>query len=59
MNKDKGIEPYNDKHQRHGYWEMYWANELWYKRFYHNGKEIGYEEFYWYNGKLEEKKYYI
>lgn len=42
MNKD--IESYNNKKQRHGYWEKYWGDRLWYKKFYVNGKEVGYEE---------------
>jgi len=61
MNKDKDIVPRNDKGQRHGYWEMYWINgNLSIKCVYHNGKEIGYEGWYYYvNGKIEEKKYHI
>ena len=44
------ITPENDKGQRHGYWERYYANgNLWYKCFYHNGKEVGYEEWYHWN----------
>jgi len=57
----KSIRPYNDKRQPHGYWEIYlWSDILWYKRSYHNGEKVGYEE--WYNslsGKLVEKTYYI
>lgn len=42
--KDKSIAPYNDKYQRHGYWEVYIGNTIWYKCFFHNGYQIGYEE---------------
>jgi len=65
MKKKKGITPLNDKGQPHGLWEMYWVNgKLMWKCFYHNAKEIGYNECYdWYDchytDKLEEKKYYI
>jgi len=58
----KDITPTNNKGERHGYWEWYWADgNLWYKRFYHNGKRVGYEEFYdWCDtSKLTKKKYHI
>jgi len=52
---NKNIKPYNEKHQRHGYWEVYWSNsEAWYKAFYHNDNEISYEE-----NPERYKKYYI
>jgi len=59
MNKD--IEPKNAKGQRHGYWEIYWDNgHTWFKCVYINGKEIGFEELYWYdNGKVSVKSYYL
>jgi len=58
MNKD--IEPINNKGERHGLWETYSYGKLWYKRFYHNGKLVGYEEWYdYYNGKLIKKRYHI
>lgn len=42
---NKDIKPRNDKGQSHGFWELYWSDgSLWYKRFYHNGDEVGYEE---------------
>jgi len=57
MSKD--IRPRNNKEQRHGYWERYNSfGFLCYKCFFHNDKEVGYEEYY-FNGKLTEKKYYI
>jgi len=55
----KNIQPYNNKGEAHGLWEWYWGGTLMYKCFYHNGKEIGYEEYSWYSGKLTEKKYYL
>jgi len=58
MSNNKNIRPYNDKGQRHGYWEYYYDGKLWFKCFYHNDKEIGYEDYYNY-GKLTEKKYHI
>jgi len=59
MNKD--ITPLNDKNQPHGYWESYFDNgQLCYKCVYINGKENGFEEWYWDNdGKLSEKTYYL
>jgi len=57
MNKD--IKPLNDKGQRHGVWVTYWGTgRLWYKCFYHNGKEIGYAEYYYGNSKIT-KNYYL
>ena len=45
MNKD--IESYNDKGQRHGYWESYYnIDTLLYKCYYVNDLPNGYEEFY-------------
>jgi len=56
--KNKDITPFNDKGQRHGLWKDYWFNgDLLWRCFYHNGKEIGYEECY-YGHKLS-KKYHI
>jgi len=59
MNKDKSITPYNNKNQRHGYWERYWDDILWYKCFFHNGKIVGYEESYSYDGNIAKKRYYL
>ena len=40
------IESYNDKGQRHGYWEVYWSDDdLAFKCLYINGNESGYEEY--------------
>jgi len=58
----KNIESINNKGERHGLWVWYWADgKSWYKRFYHNGKEVGYGEWYdWdYTNKLTKKKYHI
>jgi len=62
MNKD--ITPRNNKEQKHGYWEVYWASgDLAYKGFFQNGKKVGYNEqhqYYWYtDGKIRHKKYHI
>jgi len=62
MNKDKT--PFNDKDQRHGLWEVYWASgDLMFKCFYHNGDLAGYlagyEETYRSNGKIYKKRYNI
>jgi antitoxin component YwqK of YwqJK toxin-antitoxin module len=58
MSKD--IKSFNDKYQRHGYWEDYCSDgHIRHKTFYQNDKEIGYEEYYWYNGKISKKRYYI
>jgi len=59
MKNNKNIMQYNEKNQKHGYYEVYWAGKLCYKRFFHNGKEVGYEEQYFNNGKLGRKKYYL
>jgi len=57
----KDIRPINDNWQAHGLWERYNYNgKLWHKRFYHNGKILGYEEWNYYSdGKLTKKKYNI
>jgi len=61
MNMDKNKTPLNDKGERHGYWERYTHSKLWYKCFFHNDKEVGYEETYWYRCDcvIIEKKYNI
>jgi len=64
MNKTKikDITPHNKKGQRHGYWEYYFFGDiLFYKCFYQNDKEVGYEEDYdsYINGKLTIKTYHI
>ena len=45
MNKNKNIQPRNSKGQFHGYNELYYTNgNLWFRVFYKNDQEIGYEE---------------
>jgi len=57
---NKNITPRNNKGEPHGLWEDYWDNgNLYYKCICDNGKEVGYEELYWYNGKLNKKRYNI
>jgi len=57
---DKDITPYNDKHQRHGYWEVYhYDGNLAFKCLFHNGKRLGYNEWFSHNSKLNKKKYNI
>lgn len=47
------INQYNEKGERHGYWEVYYGKgKLHYKGNYHNGKAHGYWENYHTNGNL-------
>jgi hypothetical protein len=59
--RNKSIRPRNKKGQQHGYWEMYWFdNQLMFKRFFHNGKRLGYEEYYRHtDGKISKKRNYV
>ena len=51
---------YNEKGERHGYWEVYWdSSNLWYKGTYLNGVEDGYWERYDHKSKLISKGHYI
>jgi antitoxin component YwqK of YwqJK toxin-antitoxin module len=51
---------YNDKGERHGYWEIYHnKGKLSHKGNYINGKKDGYWESYWLNGNLNYKKFYL
>ena len=53
------INLYNDKGQKHGYWETYWGNgQLRYKGSFLNGKMHGDWESYFSNGQLDCKKTY-
>jgi len=57
---NKNITPLNDKGQRHGYWEYYWATgKIWFRCVYYNGKENGIDEIYLNSGKLRFKNYYL
>ena len=56
---NKNITPFNDKKQRHGYWELYRTNDnIWYKIYYKNGKPSDYEEYY-YNENPVVLKFYL
>lgn len=47
QDRNKDIRSRNDKGQAHGYWEVYWKNNInkqWYKSFYVNGSVYGYSE---------------
>ena len=51
------INLYNEKGEKHGYWEYYFDNgQLHYKGSYSNGKQHGYWETYFGNGQLHYKK---
>ena len=51
---------YNAKGQRHGLWERYHYNgQLWYKCVFINGKENGFEEWYWDDGNITTKIYHL
>jgi uncharacterized protein len=53
------INQYNDKRERHGYWEWYYPNgKLMWKGSYKDGKQDGYWEWYNGNGKLWYKGSY-
>jgi len=57
---NKNITPFNDKDQPHGYWEVYHPNgQLCYKCVNINGQRNGFEEDYWYTGKVTDKTYYL
>ena len=56
---NKSITPYNNKGERHGYWERYCDDILWYKCLYQNGKEVGYSEWYSYTDKIIRKRYHL
>ena len=47
QDRKKDIHPrYNNKGQRHGYWELYWNNNtLWHKCLYVKNIEYGYTEY--------------
>jgi len=53
------INLYNEKGQKHGYWESYYKNgQLLSKGSFLNGKRHGDWEYYWDNGQLDYKKTY-
>ena len=57
----KDITPRNEKGYPHGLWELYFSDgSVMSKRFFNNGKKIGYEEYYYsWDNKVMNKKYYI
>lgn len=59
MNKvNKDIKPLNNNYQRHGYCEIYYDDgSIYYKGYYHNGKEVGYFEVY--HGEASIKKLFF
>jgi antitoxin component YwqK of YwqJK toxin-antitoxin module len=55
----KDIKQFNEKGNRHGYWEIYWPNgNLMLKGHYNNGTRHGYWEVYYHNGGLWYKGNY-
>jgi hypothetical protein len=54
---NKDIEQYNEKNQKHGYSEVYFGDNLYFRYFYHNGKRVGYEEEYDCDGKTCKMRY--
>jgi antitoxin component YwqK of YwqJK toxin-antitoxin module len=60
IRKENLINLYNDKGEKHGYWEYYYDNgQLWCKGNYINGKEHGYWEVYYSNGQLSYKGNFV
>ncbi len=56
----KNIINRNNKGQWDGYMERYWGHcKLWVKRFYNNGIEVDYEEFYYRISRKLKKSFYI
>ena len=54
------INPFNKKHEPHGYWKQYWSNNtLWSEGNYTNGKENGLHVFYNYDNIITSKEYHI
>jgi antitoxin component YwqK of YwqJK toxin-antitoxin module len=55
----KHINPYNEKGNPHGYWELYYTNSnLMFKGNYNDGKPYGYWEFYHFDGKLQQQIFF-
>jgi antitoxin component YwqK of YwqJK toxin-antitoxin module len=54
------INLYNERGEKHGYWEWYVAcGQLLCKGHYINGKRDGHWEWYWSGGQLEKKGHYV
>lgn len=45
--KHINLEPRNEQGEPHGYWDIYWFNDGWYKGHYINGLEFGSYEIDW------------
>ena len=60
MQHKKNITPYNNNEYPHGFWEKYWrdTNNLFYKCYYIDFKEYGYEIIYGRDGTLKHKHYH-
>lgn len=56
--QNKNIRTYNHDFKRHGYWELYCNDCIWFKRFYSNDTVYGFEEIYSFKGNLIHKAYY-
>jgi hypothetical protein len=58
---NKNIKPRNDKGEPHDYWERYYyiQTKLWFKCFFHNGHETGYQEYHDYSKDKLIKSFYI
>jgi antitoxin component YwqK of YwqJK toxin-antitoxin module len=53
------INQYNEKGQRHGYWEHYYTNgNLMYTGHFDNGDKIGLWGWYYVDGELREQIFY-
>ncbi len=60
IRKENLINLYNDKGEKHGYWEIYFSNgQLFYKGNFVDGYEHGYWERYYYDGQLEYTGNYV
>ena len=60
IRKENLINLYNEKGEKHGYWEYYYSNgQLYYKGNYLNDKRHGYWEYYWSDGQLSRKGDYV
>ena len=60
IRKDNLINLFDEKGNRHGYWERYWSNgKLTYKGNYVNGNRHGYWESYFSDGQLNYKGNYV
>jgi hypothetical protein len=56
--KHINLEPRNEQGEPHGYWDIYWFNDGWYKGYYINGLEFGLYEIDWKKNGEIDKRYY-